>query len=372
LRALLDAHPGPLFARCGADALAPFSPGHLVFELPPSTVHERREAWRDAFARQGLSDSDAQSLAERYSVGTGTAHRVVAQVASGGELARVGELVERALRHRRSERLGRLATRVDRLASWQDLVLADDMVDSLRELVARVRLRSTVLDRWGMDRVASTARAVTALFQGGPGTGKTLVAGVVARELGFDLYRVDVSRVTSKWIGETEKNLSELFDAAEDGQCILLFDEADSLFGKRTEVRSSNDRHANLEVNYLLQRLDTFDGIAILTTNFGTAIDPAFRRRLTLHLQFPFPDEAERELLWRTHLPATVPVVGDLDLATLAHKYTLSGGYIRNAALRAVYLAAGEGTSLTADHLRRAVAAEYRDRSKIAATGTLE
>src|SRR5262249_46820251 len=138
------------------------------------------------------------------------------------------------------------------------------------------------------------------------------------------------------------------------------------------EVRTSNDRHANLEVNYLLQRLDSFGGVAILTTNFGTAIDPAFRRRLSLHLQFPFPDDSERERLWRVHIPTGVPVAGDLDLATLARKYALSGGYIRNAALRAAYLAAADDTALTAEYLRRAVAAEYRDKSMIAAAGTLQ
>ena len=154
-----------------------------------------------------------------------------------------------------------------------------------------------------MGRTMATSRGLTALFQGQPGTGKTMVAGVIARELGLDLYQVDLSKVMSKWIGETESNLAAIFDAAEDGQVVLLFDEADSLFAKRTEVRSSNDRYANLEVNYLLQRLDTFEGIAILTTNFGGSIDPAFKRRLSFRLSFPFPDEDTREQLWRAHLP---------------------------------------------------------------------
>jgi SpoVK/Ycf46/Vps4 family AAA+-type ATPase len=160
-----------------------------------------------------------------------------------------------------------------------------------------------VFEAWGFDRVMSTSRGVTALFQGGPGTGKTLVASAIANELGMDLYRVDLSRVMSKWIGETEQNLAKLFDVAEDGNAIILFDEADSLFAKRTEVRSSVDRYANLEVNYLLQRLDSFEGIAILTTNFASSIDTAFKRRLSLRLTFPFPDEDQRERLWRAHLP---------------------------------------------------------------------
>src|SRR6185436_3027891 len=168
----------------------------------------------------------------------------------------------------------------------------------------------------------------------GPGTGKTMVAGIIARELGLDLYRIDLSRIMSKWIGETERNLAAVFDAAEDGQAILLFDEADSLFAKRTEVRSSTDRYANLEVNYLLQRLDTFEGICILTTNLDGSIDPAFKRRMSLRLQFPFPDEETRVRLWAAHVPSEAPVAGDLDFAELARRFPLSGGYIRNSALR--------------------------------------
>jgi SpoVK/Ycf46/Vps4 family AAA+-type ATPase len=251
-------------------------------------------------------------------------------------------------------------------------VLPDDITATLHELIARVQLRSLVLDGWGLERVATTGRGVTALLQGGPGTGKTMVAGVIAKALGFDLYRVDLSQIASKWLGETEKNLAAVFDAAEEGECVLLFDEADSLFGKRTEVKSSNDRYANLEVNYLLQRLDSFSGIAILTTNFGASIDPAFRRRLSLHLQFPLPDEDLRERLWRVHLPSTAPVAGDLGLAALAAEFQLSGGNIRNAAVRAAYLAAASGTPITAAHLRRAVDLEYRDRGKLAPGGALE
>ncbi|HEY0251310.1 MAG TPA: ATP-binding protein, partial [Kofleriaceae bacterium] len=253
----------------------------------------------------------------------------------------------------------------DRMASWDDLVLPPDVLDGLQELVARVACRRTVLEAWGMDRVATTSRGVTALLQGGPGTGKTMAAGALARALGYELWRVDLSKVMSRWIGETEKNLGAVFDAAEDGEVVLLFDEADSLFGKRTDVKSSNDRYANLEVNYLLQRLDEFGGVAVLTTNFGTAIDPAFKRRLSLHAQFPFPDETDRERLWRAHMPPTMPIAGELDLPALAHKFQLSGGLIRNAALRAAYLAAAERTAVSHDHLVRAVRLEYLARGQL-------
>jgi SpoVK/Ycf46/Vps4 family AAA+-type ATPase len=199
-----------------------------------------------------------------------------------------------------------------------------------------------------------------------------MVAGIIAEELALDLYQIDLSRIVSKYVGETEKNLASLFDAAEAGHAILLFDEADSLFAKRTEVRTSVDRYANLEVNYLLQRLDSFEGVAILTTNFGTAIDNAFKRRLSCRLTFPFPDEEARERLWAVHLPAQMPRAGKLDLASLARRYRMSGGYIRNAALRAAFLAAEEGSILTQDHLERAVRAEFREGGKLAESGTLE
>jgi SpoVK/Ycf46/Vps4 family AAA+-type ATPase len=223
-----------------------------------------------------------------------------------------------------------------------------------------------------MDQVAATAQGVTALFQGGPGTGKTMAAGVVAAELGHQLWRVDLSRVASKWVGETEKNLAAVFDAAEEGEIVLLFDEADSLFARRTDVRSSHDKNANLETNFLLQRLDSFTGIAILTTNFGVAIDPAFKRRLSVQIQFPFPDEGERERLWRAHLPPTLPISGELDLAGLAQRYQLSGGYIRNAALRAAYLAADRGGVINQAQLELAVRAVYRDRCKLTAGGAID
>jgi SpoVK/Ycf46/Vps4 family AAA+-type ATPase len=276
------------------------------------------------------------------------------------------------IRQTRDARLSQFARRVDRLATWANIVLPPDILDSLRELVGRVRHRRTVFDTWGMGRTMTTSRGLTALFQGSPGTGKTLVAGVIARELGLELYQVDLSKVMSKWIGETERNLSQIFDAAEDGQVVLLFDEADSLFAKRTEVRSSNDRYANLEVNYLLQRLDAFEGIAILTTNAGTSIDQAFKRRMSFRLSFPFPDEETREQLWRAHLPAELPIEGVLALDMLARKYQLSGGYIRNACLRAAFLAAQQETSLHQHHLERAVALEFAELGKLSTGGTID
>jgi SpoVK/Ycf46/Vps4 family AAA+-type ATPase len=219
--------------------------------------------------------------------------------------------------------------------------------------------------------VLTTSRGIVALFQGGPGTGKTLLAGAIAAELGLDLYRVDLARVLSKWIGETEQNLARVFDAAEQSQAMILFDEADALFGQRSEVRTATDRYANLEINYLLQRLDTFEGVAVLTTNLGMAIDPAFHRRLTCHLTLPFPDAADRERLWRVHLPPQLPIAGPIDLGDLARRYEMSGGYIRNAALRAAFLAAQEKSPLTQFHLERAIRAQLHDGGSRARSGPL-
>ncbi len=376
LMGVLRNHPGPIAVRLPTDAQIPLDPGYLLLDVPSRNERERVVSWTAALERHAIELSDPSELAARYRVGPGTIERVCAEVSRQPDLptdaaAWVRELDD-AVRQHLENRLGKTATRVTRLATWADIVLPEDITDSLLELTARVRHRKKVYEQWGFDKAITTARGITALFQGAPGTGKTMVAGVIARDLGLEVYRVDVSRITSKWIGETEKNLGALFDAAEDGQVMLLFDEADSLFAKRTEVKTSVDRYSNMEVNYLLQRLDSFEGIAVLTTNFGNAIDPAFKRRLTYRVTFPFPDEEMREQLWKSMIPAQIPVQGTLDFATLAQRFQLSGGYIRNAALRAAFLAAEEGTSLTHEHLERAIRMEFREIGKLAESGALE
>jgi ATP-dependent 26S proteasome regulatory subunit len=379
IASILRDHPGPLALRLPPMFRAPLDPGYLALDLPVLDEGERYGVWHDALARRGLSAADAAELAARYRVGPGVIERVTTSVgeafrAAGAEVdgAAATAAVNTAVRQHLENRIGDVATRVGRQATWSDVVLPEDLVDSLLEITGRVRYRKKVFEDWGYGRSITTARGITALFSGGPGTGKTMVAGVIARDLGVELYRVDVSRITSKWVGETEKNLASLFDAAEDGQVMLLFDEADSLFAKRTNVQTSVDRYANMEVNYLLQRLDSFEGIAILTTNFGAAIDPAFRRRLSFRVTFPFPDEEMRERLWRALIPAQVPRAEDIDFLSLATRFKLSGGYIRNASLRAAFLAAGEGLALTHDHIERAIRAEFREIGKLADTGMLE
>jgi hypothetical protein len=375
---VLRAHPGPLAVILPPDAPAPFDPGHCVLDVPVTTEIERHATWSAALAEHWLAVHDVAGLAARYRIGVAAIRRAVATVAEARATSvtpATGDAtaeLETFLRQDREMRIGEHARRVERLATWSQLVLPPDVLDSLRELIGRVRHRRQVFDGWGMGRTMSTSRGLTALFAGQPGTGKTLVAGVVARELGLDLYQVDLSKVVSRWLGETERNLGAIFDAAEEGQCVLLFDEADSLFAKRTEVKSSNDRYANLEVNYLLQRLDSFEGIAILTTNFGGSIDPAFKRRMSFKLSFPFPDEDTREALWRVHLPDELPVHGALDLAALSRRFQLSGGYIRNACLRAAFLAAQEETPVTHSHLERAVTLEFAELGKLSSSGALD
>jgi hypothetical protein len=347
------------------------SPGDLA------AARARAPARRPRPARRGYApgvwqaalgpEVDVAPLAAKYAVGPGPIFDTVAQVRGRTDLPSL----EAALRQRRGHRLATLAQPVTWLASWSELVLPAEVRDSLREFVGRARHRRRVFEDWGLGRLMTTSRGLTALLQGAPGTGKTMTAGVIARELGADLYRVDLSRILSKWLGETERNLGAIFDAAEDGQTILLFDEADSLFAKRTEVRTSNDRHANAQVNYLLQRLDAFEGIAILTTNLDLSLDEAFKRWLSLRLALPFPDREQRIDLWRAHLLPELPLAGTSDLEALADRYALSGGYIRNAVQRAAFLAAEEDTHVGQEHLERAVVLEYRDVGRIAEGGVL-
>jgi AAA+ superfamily predicted ATPase len=369
----LRVHPGPIVIIAAPDETVPVGAGHTAIKLPVLPETERRAVWQRALAEVELSVGNLDAIAARYKIGPGVVRQAVAAAVAAGIAPDddAAPEIETYIRQTRDRRLGQYATRVERLATWSSVVFPPDILDSLRELVARVRYGRQVYDTWGMSRTMATSRGLTALFQGQPGTGKTLVAGVIARELGLDLYQVDLSKVMSKWIGETERNLSTIFDAAEDGQVVLLFDEADSLFAKRTEVRSSNDRYANLEVNYLLQRLDSFGGIAVLTTNSGNTIDQAFKRRLSFRLSFPFPDEETREQLWRAHLPPELPVTGPLALDALARKYQLSGGYIRNACLRAAFLAAQDETSLHQGHLERAVALEFAEHGKLSSSGAI-
>lgn len=245
-----------------------------------------------------------------------------------------------------------LAERITPRAAWDDLVLPEAETANLKMLVSQARNRMSVFERWGFASNGRRGLGMSALFSGPSGTGKTLAAEVLAAELDLDLYRIDLSAVVSKYIGETEKNLKKVFDAAEQGGVVLLFDEAEALFGKRSEVRDSHDRYANIEIGYLLQRMEQFQGVAILTTNTKASLDKAFQRRLRFTVDFPYPGAAERERIWRRAIPSQTPSSG-IDPARLAQLH-MTGGNIRNIALNAAFLAAEESQPLSMRHLREA------------------
>jgi SpoVK/Ycf46/Vps4 family AAA+-type ATPase len=241
----------------------------------------------------------------------------------------------------------------------------------VRAIIDRVRLRADVLGRQGFARKLGKGLGLTVLLSGEPGTGKSMVAGLVARQLGLDLYVIDLARVTSKWLGETEKNLARAFDAAEVGHVLLLFDEADSVLARRSSVESSNDRHANLETNFILARLEQFGGIAFFTTNLASSIDPAVARRMSMHITFPFPDRDQRAQLWQSMIPHGVACEPGIDFDDLAERYNVSGGFIRNIVLRAAFVAARDRRALAMADLRDAADSEYRERGMIARGGRL-
>ncbi len=337
----------------------------IVIELPPLSGSERAVLWSRALPEASQGDADLLStiypLAPALIDAVG---RVAVQEARGEPLE--AKHVSLGIRTVLDDRLAGLATRVTVTQRWEDLVLPEDQTLAVIELLARIRARRRVYEDWGFAGKLSKGLGVTALFSGPPGTGKSMCAGLIAKDLGTELYQVDLGKIVSKWIGETEKNLAALFDAAEAGHAVLLFDEADSLFGKRTAVKSSNDRYANQETNFLLQRIETFAGICILTTNHDPAIDEAFRRRIAVHVRFPLPDEEEREKLWRAMLPSGAPVDDDLDLVAVARKYMMGGGNIRNAVLRAAFLAADANERIGNYHLRQAAQLEYEGMGKLA------
>jgi SpoVK/Ycf46/Vps4 family AAA+-type ATPase len=349
--------------------------GHEVPELPLRVIRielaappsaARARLWRHALADS--PELDVSDLAERFPT-TPNAITLAAEHArllAGTRPVSIHD-VHAGVTAVTQQRFGGLATKVMPSQQWEDLVLPADTLDEVTSFVSRATNAAVVYERWGFRTKLQRGLGLAALFSGPPGTGKTMVAGLIARALELELYVVDLSQVVSKWVGETEKQLGRIFDAATLGRAVLLFDEADSLFAKRTEVKSSNDRYANLEVNYLLQRLEQFDGIAILTTNLDSGVDAAFKRRLAAEIRFYAPERAERERLWRTHLPAATPVAGRLDFGELADMFTdMCGGHIRNAVLRAAFLAAAECSDLTYQHLVRAGRTEYRNMGKVA------
>jgi ATPase family associated with various cellular activities (AAA) len=263
--------------------------------------------------------------------------------------------------------LASLAHKIEPRYGWCDIVLPDDQTNQLREVCSQAEYRHIVYGEWGFDRKLSLGKGLNVLFSGPPGTGKTMAAEVIARELGLDLYRIDLSQVVSKYIGETEKNLDRIFTAAENSNAILFFDEADALFGKRSEVRDSHDRYANIEISYLLQKMEEYQGISILATNLRQHLDEAFVRRLQAIIEFPFPTEEYRRKIWEGVFPREAPLAGDVKFEMLAREVRLAGGNIKNMALAAAFYAASDRDSIRMKHL---IQAAHREHQKLGRSWT--
>ena len=339
--------------------------GVVAMPLFPATPSERETVLTAALATHGL-DLDPEvrrTVANRFRLDPDEINGAVARASVSLRLGRFDDLhmaLTEAARAARGHQLAAVATRVEPRASWGDLLLPEDVVRQLHELVALVTTRDYVWDGAGFGATSARGRGVSALFAGASGTGKTTAAEVVAGELGFDLYRIDLASVVSKYIGETEKNLDRVFSAAEGANAVLLFDEADALFGQRSEVTDAHDRYANVEIAYLLQRIEAYDGVAILTTNLRHHVDEAFLRRLSCTITFPIPDEDGRRRIWAQAWPAAVDVDDEVDRDRLAQRFRLTGGGVHNVAVYATHLAAAGDEPVRSAHVLQALRREYQ------------
>lgn len=334
----------------------------LTYEVSKPTREEQQALWEEYLSPAGLKGNiRTERFVSQFNLSGSKIRDVCEQGFSEAADDSGGKCLEdklwTACRRQTRPKLQGLAQRIQTLATWDDLVLPSNQLHIMHDIIVHVRQRTLVYDQWGFRRKSARGLGISALFSGPSGTGKTMAAEVLAGELDLDLYRIDLSQVVSKYIGETEKNLRRVFDGAEDSAAILLFDEADALFGKRSEVKDSHDRYANIEVSYLLQRMESYRGLAILTTNLKEAIDDAFTRRIRFMVSFPFPGLEAREQIWTRIFPEQTPT-GSLDIAKLA-QLNITGGNIYNIALHAAFRAADKGESVGMAHLLRAVRSEY-------------
>jgi SpoVK/Ycf46/Vps4 family AAA+-type ATPase len=365
-------YPSLLFL--GAEAISPprFKVDHSLQEIELSLPSEptRLRIWESQLpnARRG-SDLKVDSLARAFHLTPGEIIETARETVELAEINKTGQIhhedVRRGIDRRLRNDLGDMARRISVTASWDDLVLPPDDLDRVKEFIGRRKYAHRVYADWGFGNRVGYGKGMISLFSGPPGTGKTMLAGIIAKELDLDVYQVDLAQVVSKWVGETEKQLAKVFDSAERAHAVLLFDEADSLFAKRTEVKTSNDRYGNLAVNYLLQRLEHYSGVVVMTTNKEAALDEALQRRLTLHLHLQVPEPPERERLWRSMLPIKAPSARNINFKSLGDEYEISGGYIKNVCLRAAFLAAQENVAIHMGILRRAAALELEDMGRL-------
>lgn len=339
-------------------------------EIAPLDSFERLDLWKLMIedARHEIDEEALTSMAGQFDLSSGqivlAANAAMARALQAERGLRVDDLVVEA-RLQSGHALGELATKIEPRYDWEDLVLPESEQRMLKDMVSMARNRPLVLEKWGLGNKLASGSGVSALFAGPPGTGKTLAAQIMARQLGIDLYRIDLSTVVSKFVGETEKNLERLFDEAAQSNAMLFFDEADTIFGKRSEVKDAQDRYANLEVGYLLQRMESYSGVAILATNLRANLDDAFTRRLHFIVSFPMPEEEDRLRIWKVLIPPEMPIEADADLSWLARHIKLAGGNIRNILMGAAYIAAGEGSKVAQKHLLRSARRELEKMGRL-------
>jgi AAA+ superfamily predicted ATPase len=357
---------GLVIINCG-QALPKLSRRQITYEVGKPTSEEQLILWKKGIGEEkNIPDQELGRLVAQFNLSAKTIYQAGVELTgtyfngSGPEEV-MNQVWKTCCRHARPD-VGELAQHIGPIATMDDLVLPDAQKEILKELIIHVRQRPRVYGEWGFGRRSNRGLGITALFAGESGTGKTMASEVLANALNLDLYRIDLSQVINKYIGETEKNLKRIFDAAEDGGAILLFDEADALFGKRSEVKDSHDRYANIEISYLLQRMEAYRGLAILTTNMKHTMDKAWTRRLRFIVQFPFPDLVQRAEIWKRIFPSDTPT-DNLDIEKLA-RFNIAGGNIRNIALNAAFIAAHEGSSVNMSHVQRALRSEYNKMEK--------
>jgi SpoVK/Ycf46/Vps4 family AAA+-type ATPase len=352
---------------------------YVSIELPAPDMITRKQLWTELAAGNDLiaAEVDWDDLAAKFRLTPGQmqdaliAARNLAQLrasskALAGENTKIGmDDLYRGCRAQSNQKLAALARKLTPHYSWPDIILPPNALAQLRELCAQVKHRQTVYGSWGFGHKLSQGKGLTALFHGPSGAGKTMAAEIIANELHLEAYKIDLSTVVSKYIGETEKNLSKIFQEAETSNAILFFDEADALFGKRSEVKDAHDRYANIEINYLLQRMEEFEGLAILATNLRKNIDEAFFRRMHFAVEFPFPDEAQRYQIWQQHFPPPAPLADDIDFNYLANRFNVTGGHIKNIVINAAFLAAENSGMIHMAHLIRATKREYEKMGRL-------
>ena len=356
ISALMESARSPLFVGTRNPKLGATRAVKLL-EVAAASAEEQTEIWRSSLEGVSGMNGALSRLGSQFSLSPPVIRSLAGEWHAEEDAGPAMERLWDACRLHARPSLEALAQRIEPAACWQDLVLPEKQVEQLRQVAVHVRHRAQVYQAWGFAAKGGRGLGISAMFAGPSGTGKTMAAEVLANDLRLDLYRIDLSQVVSKYIGETEKNLRRIFDAAETGAAILLFDEADALFGKRSEVKDSHDRYANIEVSYLLQRMEAYRGLAILTTNRKTALDQAFLRRIRFVVEFPFPGPAERAEIWRRIFPASTPL-DDLRVDRLA-RLNAAGGHIRNIALGAAFLAAEAGEPVRMAHLLSAARSEF-------------